>query len=167
MIITDSRIKLLNIDAVINWLFDAEKRRFKKFISQIHLENQEVSNARADKFQYMGKVYNPDNLRSINTMTLHLSLWDKMDQHLKDVKSIENDEQQIRQTLYKLFDHAHSLQELRDVLPDSIVPLFEQVKHMKRYDEIQWILRNDPRTYKQLQKTIEKIEMYSVTRMLY
>ena len=167
MIITDDRIKFLSIQVVIDWLFEAEERRFKKFISEIHKENQEVSNTRADKFQYMGKVYDPDNLRSITILTLHMSLWDKMDQHLKDVKSVKDDQQQIRQTIYKLFDHANSLQELRDVLPDSIAHLFEQVRNLKRDRDIEWMLRNDPRTYKQLQKTIQKIEMYSVTRMLY
>ena len=87
---------------------------------------------------------------------------------LSDVKKVELDKEQIKQVLFKLLYQANTLQEIRDSLPECLVPLVPEIAKLSRQtDDPTWFIRNDERALKQYKKMLPKIEMYAVSRMIY
>lgn len=155
--------------SIIEKLFSAERRRLQKFRNDLLKENQEITGQKVDAFRYNGELYvpsdSPQGLKS--STTLDITLWPKMDEHLKDEKIIKDDAQQIRQVLFRLLYNAESDQQIRDALPDCIIDTAEGFSSIPRYDNPEHIIMDDNRAIRQYRKILPKIEFYATARLIY
>lgn len=158
------------IKSLLQRLFEAETRRLDKQIANLIRKNNEVCSFNAAGFLYQGEYYTAEGFQQVgNTkkQTLHVSLQDDMDWHLKDAAMIAEDQQLIGQIIYKLIDPCELLQELRDSLPDCLAAMVPSVAKLDRRNPEGWSLRQDTRGERQFQQLLPKIEMYSASRLMY
>lgn len=163
------------IDAIVNQLFAAEDRRIDKMIEELNRKNSDIKKKVFFGFMHLGQRFVP-KVHSQNRAatwrqplpTLAFALNDEANAFLADVKKVRLDEEQIRQILFKLLYPAKTLQDVRDALPECLVPLAPHVSKMKRQDnEPAWTIRNDERALRQYKKILPKIEMYAMSRLIY
>ena len=158
------------IKKIITNLFMAEDRRLAKVIEEINKLNSEAYGEQSYGFLYNGNFYLPATVSSAgrgHRGMLHMSLNDKMEAHLRDVKQIELDKDQIGQMVFKLTYQCTTLQELRDALPDCLTDTVPELKSLRRYMIEGWTVRNDWRALAQFKKLLPKMQMYSVSRLIY
>lgn len=157
------------IDHIISCLFSSEKRRLENFIATMIDTNQEASGTRLDGFHYQGTFYRREGLRGqLVRKVLHLSLHRQMDDHLADAAKITSDEQEIRQTLFKLMNPCVTINEIRDTLPNCLTnTLPDWASRLDRVQEEAWSIQSDARAVRQYNKVLPKIELYSAARLLY
>jgi hypothetical protein len=100
-------------------------------------------------------------------VTLDFSLNGEMELWLKDRKIIKDDAAMIKQVLWKLLTPCQTEIHIRNALPECLVNLIQSLKSHPRTSEAGYTLMDDPRAYRQFQKYLPKMELYSVTRLLY
>lgn len=156
------------IDRIIDVLFVAEHRRLAKFITAMVDMNQEAHGRLLDGFHYEGIHYRREGLKgALTKAVLHPSLEPQMDAHLLDRATVKNDEQQIRQTLFKLLDPCRSEQDIRDTLPNCLTDTLGDTARLARRNEPAFTIRDDARALRQYHKVLPRIELYSAARLLY
>lgn len=158
------------IQHMINELFVAEKRRLDKAIADLIRQNNELCAVQASGFYYYGEYYTAEGFTSVpgtKKPTLHDSLVDQIDWHIKDAATIADDKRLIGQILFKLADPCETLQDLRDSLPDCLAATVPALANLPRHNEVGWSIRQDTRASRQFQKLYDKIEMYSAARLMY
>lgn len=156
------------IDHICRTLLAAETRRLRKVIDKLIDENQQAYDSKLDGFSYAGEWYNREGLRGmLIRKPLHISLWPKIDKYTADRGVIQDDEREIRQIFAKLYDPCFNYQDLRCATPNCIADtLPENIKSLERYRDPTFFL-NHERDFKQYEKALLKIELYSAARLLY
>lgn len=163
------------IDAISKQLFAAENRRIDRMIEDLNKKNSAIKKKVLFGFMHMGTRYIPEScktqaaaLRRQPMPTLAFELLAEANEFLNDVRKVELDKEQIKQVLFKLLYPANTLQEIRDSLPDCLVPLAPNISKLSRQtDDPTWFIRNDERALKQYRKMLPKIEMYAMSRLIY
>ena len=156
------------IVGIIEKLFEAEKRRLQTSIDRLVEQHQEITNDTRTGFMYNGVYFRHSKTKTIERLPmLAWDLNDAMSAHLKDEAAVMLDCQQIRQTLFKLMSVATSEQQLRDVLPDCIVSLVPELDRVPRQDPVELLIEHDTRLFRQYTKMLPKMQMYTVSRILY
>lgn len=161
--------KLFNaITLIIEKLFEAEKRRLQTGIDRLVEQHQEITNDARAGFMYNGVYFRHSKAKTIERLPmLAWSLNDAMSTHLKDESSVMLDCQQIRQILFKLMSVAQTDQQLRDVLPDCVVSLVPELDKIPRQDPVELLISHDSRLMRQYTKMLPKMQLYTVSRILY
>lgn len=165
------------VDAIIHALMGPEKRRLDRRISDLTRSNNTMKRVNAPGFIYKGEKYIPEDRRQefgINRIqNKHLppiafELMAEASSFSLDKDLVDTDETQLRQLFYKMIRDSNTIQELRDALPDCVVRLMKDLSHVTRQnDDPAYAIRGDHRAMKQYEALLPKIEMYSVTSMLY
>lgn len=158
------------IKHLLSELFVAEKRRLDKAVADLIRENNELCGVQAAGFLHYGEYYTAEGFQTMTAggkVTLHNSLTDKIDWHIKDAKIVADDERLIGQIVFKLIDPCETLQDMRDSLPDCLATMIPELAKLPRHNEQGWSLRQDVRASRQFEKLLPKIEMYSAARLLY
>ena len=164
------------INLITRKLFDAETRRLNNKIEELNRRNSEIKKKSFFGFIHLGQHYVPESckvqaqvMRRQLAPTLAFELSNEANSFLSDVRKVELDKEQIQQTLFKLLYPAESLQDIRDSLPECLVPLAPEVVSClsRQRSEPTWAIRNDERAVKQYMKILPKIEMYAMSRLLY
>jgi hypothetical protein len=158
------------IQHLLTELFIAEKRRLDKSVAALIRQNNELSGVQAAGFLYYGEYYTAEGFRTFsagNKITLHDSLTDKIKWHLKDAKTVADDERLIGQVIFRLIGPCETLQDMRDSLPDCLAAMIPELAKRPRHNQQGWSLRQDTRGSRQFEKILPKIEMYSAARLLY
>lgn len=114
----------------------------------------------------------PTNVSTIMALgqaknSLDFSLNEEMECWLKDTKIINEDRDQIRQMLFLMLRTISTERELRNVLPECLVSMIDGLNKHPRMDPDGYTLRGSLRGMAQYQKLLPKIEIYSVSRLLY
>lgn len=167
------------IDEITKVLFEAERRRIAKDIEKLITDNDEAWGLKSDGFLYGGQFYTAKEGMSqggMRKISLHYNLSDRMEQFEKEQRTIESDATQITQNLVKVWDTCERdlsqpfIYNLRDNIPDCIVPLLSILRGLKRSRPIGSIFdqtKEGQRNYNQYMKIVPKIEYYFATRLLY
>ena len=158
------------IKHMLSELFVAEKRRLDQAVANLIRQNNELYGKQNAGFLYYGEYYTASNFRTTTSkekITLHDSLTEKIEWHIKDAKIIADDERLIGQIIFKLIDPCKTLQDIRDSLPDCLAMIIPDLARLPRHNEQGWSLRQNTRASKQFEKLLPKIEMYSAARLLY
>ena len=158
------------IDALIVGLFRAENSRLKKRELEMVSENRKISAEHYDGFFYQGQYYTDlDRALAAKGLKsgLHPSLVPQMERHMKDKREVEFDRLRVKQALAILLKGCRTAQDLRDALPNQLAEMIDQIKPIARSRPEGFTIMDDPRKYKQYQMLREKIEFYTVTRLLY
>lgn len=164
------------IKAIIERLFQPEDRRINMMIEELNNRNSAIKGKQLFGFRHLGDVYIPEScrqqvaaLRKQQVLpSLAFELMNEASDVLVDVKKVNLDKDQIKQILFKLLYSATTLQDIRDALPECLVPLVPEIAKLSRYnDDPTWFIRNDHRALRQYEKILPKIELYAMTRMIY
>ena len=158
------------IKHLLSELFVAEKRRLDKAVADLIRKNNEVCGVQAAGFLHYGEYYTAEGFQTMaanGKVTLHDSLTDQIDWHIKDAKIVADDERLIGQIVFKLINPCETLQDMRDSLPDCLATIIPALAQLPRHNEQGWSLRQDARASRQFEKLLPKIEMYSAARLLY
>lgn len=161
------------ITAIIAQLFVAEERRIKADIHDIIVENNKHQQCMSNRIMYEGNSYVSEKLSPANVNTkggtppTHDAMMDKMSAYVADVEKLALDKRQIAMVVYKLTDSCETLQELRNALPECMVPMIRALNGLPRTAETGDNLKDDPRIYEQVMEIIPSIKFYSAARMMY
>ena len=158
------------IKHLLSELFVAEKRRLDKTVADLIRQNNEVLGVQAAGFLYYGEYYTAQGFQTTqaaNKVILDESLTEKIEWHIKDAKTVADDERLIGQIIFKLADPCETLQDMRDSLPDCLATMIPALANLPRHNEQGWSLRQDIRASRQFENILPKIEMYSAARLLY
>jgi len=151
-------------------LFLAEKRRLNKVVSDLIINNNEIAGTQAAGFLYEGEYYTAIGFaisQGVSKIQLAEALYGKMIWHLKDSQEVADDERMICQMIFKLLDPCETLQDMRDSLPDCLAEMVPALKPIPRHNEVGYSIHQDTRSWRQFNKLLPKIEMYSAARLLY
>lgn len=164
------------IEQIKRGLFEPEKRRHTRMIDQLVEQHSEILNDDLQGFIFNGEnyIHTDARIRHRSYRMLAWSLVGDMETFLKDKRQVELDKDQIGQMLLKLQRHVMNagtgsefeLQEQRDALPDCLLRFAPQLQKFERRYNINFFLRSD-RDRRQFEKILPKIEMYSVTGLIY
>lgn len=162
------------IDAIIPKLFEAEDRYQDRLISDLNKANSEIKGKRFLGFMHMGTAFVPKDLRNQLRMnrqplpTLDFTLINRTEELVKHFTRTQLDKSQIRQLLFKLLCQCNNLQEIRDVLPDCLLPLVPEVAGLSReHQDPLYMVRSDKYFMREYERILPKIEFYAMSRMIY
>ena len=169
------------INAILSKLFAAEERRFDRMIENLNQKNSELKNKQLYGFMHMGVLRIPEKYQNQfkrqamirgsrePTPTLHLSLSEEAGQMHRDMEKVLLDKDQINQMLFILLKDTTSLQEIRDRLPDCVIGLAPPpLPSMTRQGPSpEHYLESNPKGLAMYLKLLPKIEMYSMSLLLY
>lgn len=159
------------IDDIIKCLFEPDNRRIQGWIDSLCKKHGELTGSDMYGFIYGGVYYRPSNLTGAippGKQVVHPNLASDVEDLLLSKKSIDSEKQKIRQTLYMLLEPTDgSLQQIRDALPDCVVDCLPTIKHMSRTRDPAFTLAGNPRAIRQYEKTLHKMEEYSIARMIF
>lgn len=163
------------VDTIVSRLFEPEDRRIAKMVASLNQQNSELKGKPFHGFMHMGKRYIAPEHKSKQQAfarqplpTLAYTLLNQANDFDSEVKKLTLDRDQIKQVLFQLIHQANDLQELRDALPECLVHLVPEVKHLQRMNnDPSWMIRSNKFAVKAYEKTLPKIEMYSVMGLMY
>ena len=161
------------INLVLQKLFEAEKRRLAGIITELNSSNKRLNGHIADGFLYGGQLFMPSGVSTVVAgpgqckPTLHFSLNNEMDAYTRDLKTVKDDHDLIRQMLFLLLKPCTNEREVRNTLPECLVSLVQGLNNEPRADNAGYTLRGDHRAMRQFAKLVPKMEIYSVGRLLY
>lgn len=159
------------IDNIIKCLFEPDNRRIQGWIDSLCKKHGELTATDMYGFMYAGNYYRPSNLVGAipaGKRVLHPNLAADMEDLLFSKKSIDGEKQKIKQTLYMLLEPTDgSYQQIRDALPDCVIDCLPEIKHLVRTREPAFTIAGNPRAIRQYEKTLHKMEEYSIARMIF
>lgn len=158
------------IDRILFDLFSAEERRLEGVKTALVKKNQTYYPDKPhDGLIFYGETFDlPDLVRGARTrVTLNRALESEMNAFIKDRNEIEHDKRIIGQILLALLKPCTSPTDIRNTLPEFLLPSIPEYKGLRRTDEPAWSISHDARMMRQYEKILPKMEFYSAARMLY
>lgn len=164
------------VSNLVDTLFKPEHRRLYKLLAELNIENKRIHQRTYDGFIFRGKFYMPLTeeggsltypSRGDPKTPMHFSLCKRMEFWLKDRETIWKDEKETRQALFILLEPCKTQQEIRDALPECLVLIDEHLSKYPRTRESAYTLEENDRGRRQYEKILPKIEIYSVTRLIF
>lgn len=167
------------IDKIIAKLFEAEDRYSDNLIAELNRQNSEVKKQQFVGFMHMGqrfvlREYRPRfsaarrGHRGIHALpTLAFSLLEPASHFMKYQTRVDLDKSQIKQLLFGLLHQCNTLQEIRDTLPECLVPLVPEVAGLSRFiQDPCFLIRNDRFVMADYERIISKIEFYAMSHLI-
>lgn len=154
-------------------LFEPDQRRLSGVILQMNRANRVLMQSSVDGFRYMGQCFVPKDGKFIRVghvkglPELHDEFYPQMEQWCKDAALIQTDRAMVRQTLYRLLDGLSHDQDIRDALPECLVSLVPYLTKLERTNEPGFNLKGEAMAYRQFQKMVEKLEIYSAVSLFF
>lgn len=160
------------IQPLMNKLFEPEGRRLQTWIDQLCKKNAEIKNlVEPVGFMYSGRWYRPSHqLRpgKYPKVQLHISLWPEISNLHRDIGIVKNDKQFIGQTLAQLLARCNDLQDVRDTLPECLVPFADDwITSFARTRPEAFTIEGNERALRQYERVLPKMEVYSMSRLLF
>ena len=156
------------VDTIMGRLFANDRKRVEELKGELNAKNCRVRGEVAPGFIYVGKSYIVGRLTPRQPLpTLSLHLLKEGEEFLKIANTLKHDEEQVRQLLVQLLYGFKTTQDVRDLLPETLVVMFPDLKKLPRTREPAWTISDRPRAMREYQKLLPKIEMYSVSNLLY
>ena len=159
------------VEYALGCLFLAESKRIDKAITDLCQKNANLTGNHCFGFMYQARrfipVMNMDSLRKTKQLpTLHIKLADDVIAFHSDLMRLERDKNQIKQIFFLLLKDCTNEQDVRNCLPECVVSLteYKNLYPKRLYDGTQ---RLAPSIRQDYEKVLPKIEMYSVSYLLY
>lgn len=159
------------IAGLVDELFKPEHRRLEKEIERLDKANREMKGLERWGFMHAGVVYvpksSPYKQQGTSYPTLHFALCKQANAFIKDVQTVENDKQMIKQICHLLIHHCDNWQAIRDALPEALVELAPWLRDFSRTRKEAYTIQHDERAMRQYLQMLDKIDFYVATRMIY
>ena len=148
-------------------LFMADKARLQRRLSRTLAEVEgETTNS---AFHYKGKTYfvtGEPAMRSARVIDVPPAIIPQLESYLEDKNQVERDESIIKQLVAALLHECEGSQDIRDALPDAIVPQNIMVER-ERTRPAGYPFQNNPRLLRQFKKYEDVIFQYAAAKLLY
>lgn len=160
------------IEVIMDVLFSAERRRIDKLILALCDRNTIFKQKACFGFMYKGERFVPqcyrNNPREIRVLPglAHELQKDVMDFD-RDYSKLHTDMVHVKQLLTLLLSQCSNKQEVRDSLPECVVNLTDLRNMPRCIQDPAFLIRNNVHFLREYERTLPKIEFYSVTHMLY
>ena len=156
------------VNNIMSRLFTSDRKRVGKLTEELNTKNCLVRGESAPGFIYMGKSYVVGRMTPRQPLpTLSLHLLKEGEEFLRIASTLKHDEEQIRQLLVQLLYGFETTQDVRDLLPETLVAMFPDLKKLPRIREPAWTIFDKPHIMREYQRLLPKVEMYSVSNLLY
>lgn len=156
------------VNTIMSRLFTNDRKRVEKLKEELNTKNCLVRGESAPGFIHMGKSYIVGKMTPRQPLpVLSLHLLKEGEEFLKIANTLKHDEERVRQLLVQLLCGFRTTQDVRDLLPETLVVMFPDLKKLPRNREPAWTIIDKPHAMREYQKLLPKIEMYSVSNLLY
>lgn len=148
-------------------LFMADKARLQRRLSRTlaEIEGENTNTA----FHYKGKTYfvtGETTLRGARVVDVPPAIIPQLESYLEDKNQVERDEAIIKQLVAALLHECVNSQDIRDALPDAIVPQ-NLLAERERTRPVGYPFQNKPRLLRQFKKYEDTIFQYAAAKLLY
>ena len=154
-------------EGIISGLFQPDFNRLQRRLSRALTEvNGSVTNT---AFHYMGKTYFVDGntaVRGAHVVDVPSTIVPQLESYLQDKAQVEKDRDVIRQLVAALLQECEDSQDIRDALPDCIVPT-NILQERERTRPVGYPFDSNPRLKRQLDKYHDVIFQYAAAKLLY
>ena len=148
-------------------LFMADKARLQRRLSRTLAEVEgETTNS---AFHYKGKTYfvtGVPAMRGARVVDVPPAIIPQLESYLEDKNQVERDEAIIKQLVAALLHECGTPQDIRDALPDAIVPQ-NIMAGKERTRPAGYPFQTNPRLLRQLKKYEDVILQYAAAKLLY
>lgn len=148
-------------------LFKADKARLQRRLSRALAEVEgEASNS---AFHYKGKTFFVTGLpavRGAHVIDVPPTIIPQLESYLEDKNQVERDEAIIKQLVAALLHECEDFQDIRDALPDAIVPQII-LAEKERTRQAGYPFQTNPRLLRQFKKYEDVIFQYAAAKLLY
>jgi hypothetical protein len=151
-------------------LFSREQKRIQDWIDRLAKQNQQILQLSEPLgFLYNGAYFKPSWLGLGNwpKKPLHESLHGEMEDFLRDLGTLNDDSSFISQSIFMLISSCVSTQDARDALPDCLVQLVPDWKALPRTREAGYTIKANRRAWRDYQRVLPRMEVYSVAQLIY
>lgn len=158
---------------VYHYLYDHE---MKHLLGQIHeiVNTNDRYETQAGRQKMFGFLYQGTNYRleqppvfHKRLPVLHESLEQSLETILQDMQDLGVELQQIKQLVVKLVFPCEDDQQIRDALPEALLPAMgTQFQNMRREREPAFTIVDDPRAMALFEKLSPRIEYFTATRFI-
>lgn len=158
----------LLISRIQDKLFQAERDRIHKLKIELHSKNDAAIGSRSHGFIYRGERFHVFKANQrVALPSIVFALNKEAASFYSEYKTQAREEERTRQLLVQLFNGCVTTQDFRDALPETLVVLVPEFKELPRHKEPAWTIQDNPRALREYNKMLPRIEMYSVTSMIY
>ena len=148
-------------------LFMADKARLQRRLSRALAEVEgETTNS---AFHYKGKTYfvtGEPAMRGARVVDVPPAIIPQLESHLEDKNQVERDEAIIKQLVAALLHECETSQDIRDALPDAIVPQ-NIMAEKERTRPAGYPFQSNPRLLRQFKKFEDAIFQFAAAKLLY
>lgn len=165
-----SSVKDQWIQTIMGLLFQHELKRIGELVEKLNYLNCVEKNTVAHGFMYQGVRYVAPSCIGVykkNLPNLAFTLSDEAAQFISEKNKIDTDMIHIRQALIALVTQCTTMQELRDSLPDCIVQLTSLKSLPRTIQDNTYLIRSNKYQLEEYNRILPKIQMYSVSQLLY
>ena len=160
------------INLLMNPILEIERRRLNRILIDLNQRNKLLQRTKSDGFLFAGRFEFPAEINGARPTlaqrpALHTDLWPEMEDLIKERDRTKNDLTYIRMILVRLIRDCKTPQEIRDALPDFLVPFFPPGKLLPRMQGELWTIRDDERAMNQYKQLEEKLALYAASRLIY
>jgi hypothetical protein len=161
------------LDQVQRFLTEHEERFFTDQTRRLAQENNKLryrkALPRATGFVFEGVSYIlPEHNFSSLLPGLEEDLVDEMKVLLASREDTGKEIKQISQLMFLMAkDHVETTQDLRDLLPECLIPAFPSLTQLDRTREPAFSIQDSPKMLDRWEKALPRIEYFTATRMLY
>ena len=158
------------VDALVASILDLEEGRLGRERDAIIRENQALGGT-MNVFLYRGALHSSlpgFRIRDIGPIAgLHRDLHARMDRYLERRERLGRDRTRIRNALSVVGLRCRTRQELRDVLPETLVAQVPALARMARSREEGYLLAGNPVLLRQFRDMVDLVLDYQANRLLY
>ena len=174
MALTDKSVIAPILDQVCHHLSAHEDKYFRTQTERLAKENNRLRR-QANKQPTTGFIFDgvayvlPEhNFSSPMLHGMEAQLEGEMEALLAEQKARAREVKTISQMVFLICkDTVTTFQDLRDLLPECLVPAFPQLAQFEREREPAFSIRNNPKLMEKWNSVLPRIEYYTATRLLY
>ena len=155
-----------HVQELVNTLLDhvmkPEQTAIEAELDQL-VEDNEAHGGSAAGFVYDGDVlslYPPSVLRGRSILPIYVGLEDRAQAHVERRNKLKHDRQRIEAGFSVVTPKCKTTQDIRDVLPDNLAALVEQISELPRTREEGFLFQNNMTLKRQFQANMDLLFDY-------
>lgn len=157
------------ISNIVLILFYKDTIRLEAQLNALIEENHALGEPRHG-FLFEGKFWTnlPKNQRKLaEKRLLHSSLHGSAQQYFKELHQVEAEKHRLTQGLHLLLRDCHTMQDVRDALPDLALIIVPEFARFKRQREEAWPLQSKPMHFQTHKMISDIFGFYATNQILY
>lgn len=165
----DDEVRKTKIDGMLKRLMDSDVKRINRMVDEIIVEHRKLTGT--DGFYHKGQIYGnvmgvSQSSPAMQKQPIHESLRERMFEYDRQLAELVKDRDILRQGLGVLIRRANTPQEIRNALPDLLLPVMDSPEHLLDRTEPEMHTLTSQIHRIQYERTLDKIYFYLGSRLL-